>query len=62
VGTASGSPVPKQGWPGEVRTVCLKGKKTAPEKPGNYKCKKCGATAKDKGKLCDPKKIKDKGD
>ncbi|NSW58332.1 MAG: hypothetical protein HPY44_20175 [Armatimonadetes bacterium] len=38
---------------------CLKGKKTAPEKPGNYKCSKCGATAKSKGDLCKPEKIKD---
>jgi len=37
---------------------CLKGKKTAPGKPGNYKCKKCGATAKSKKGLCKPKKIK----
>lgn len=40
--------------------MCLKGKKSAPEKPGNYKCTKCGAVAKKKGKLCKPKKIKKK--
>ena len=38
--------------------MCLKGKKTAPHKPGNFECKKCGATAKKKGDLCDGKKIK----
>ncbi len=38
--------------------MCLKGKKTAPEKPGNYACQRCGATAVKKGKLCKPKKIK----
>jgi len=37
---------------------CLKGKKTAPKKPGNFVCENCGATAKKKGKLCKPKKIK----
>jgi hypothetical protein len=42
----------------EVAEMCLKGKKTAPEKPGNFKCKKCGATSKKKGDLCEPKKIK----
>ncbi len=39
---------------------CLKGKTKAPEKAGNYKCKKCGATHTKKGKLCKPKKIKGK--
>jgi len=38
--------------------MCLKGKKTAAEKPGNYRCTKCGATAKKKKELCEPKKIK----
>lgn len=38
--------------------MCLKGKKTAPEESGNFKCKKCGATSKKKKDLCDPKKIK----
>ena len=38
--------------------MCLKGKKTAPDKPGNFACKKCGATAKKKKDLCEPKKIK----
>jgi hypothetical protein len=38
--------------------MCVKGKKTAPHKPGNFECKKCGGTAKKKGELCDPKKIK----
>jgi len=38
--------------------MCLKGKKTAPEKPGNFMCEKCGATSKKKKELCHPKKIK----
>lgn len=38
--------------------MCLKGKKTAPSKPGNFTCKKCGATSKKKKELCEPKKIK----
>ena len=38
--------------------MCLKGKKTAPHKPGNYECEKCGATSKKKGDLCHGKKIK----
>lgn len=38
--------------------MCLKGKKTAPETPGNFRCKKCGATAEKKKKLCKPQKIK----
>jgi len=38
---------------------CLKGRKTAKPKSGDYECKKCGATAKKKGKLCKPKKIRD---
>ena len=37
---------------------CLKGKKEAKEKPGNYLCKKCEAVSEDKKRLCDPKKIK----
>lgn len=39
---------------------CQKGKSKAEEKPGNYKCEKCGAVVKKKGKLCKPKKIKEK--
>jgi len=38
--------------------MCLKGKKLAKDKPGNFRCKDCGAIAKKKGKLCKPKKIK----
>ena len=38
--------------------MCVKGKKIAPDKPGNFKCDKCGGTAKKKGDLCKPKKIK----
>ena len=40
--------------------MCLKGKKQAPEKRGNYKCTKCGAVSKKKGSLCKAKKIRDK--
>jgi len=39
---------------------CLKGKSEAKPKPGNYKCKKCGAVSKKKGHLCKAGKIKDK--
>jgi hypothetical protein len=39
---------------------CLKGQKKAKSKPGNFRCKKCGAIHKKKKKLCKPKKIKDK--
>lgn len=38
---------------------CKKGKSTHKEKPGNFKCKKCGAVVKKKGKVCKPSKIKD---
>ncbi len=38
--------------------MCLKGKKEAKAKPGNFRCKKCGAVSKKKKRLCDPKKIK----
>jgi len=38
---------------------CLKGKSEAKNKAGNYKCKKCGAISKKKGRLCKAKKIKD---
>jgi hypothetical protein len=41
-----------------VSSMCLKGKKKDEDKPGNYKCKKCGAISKKKGDLCEPKKIK----
>jgi hypothetical protein len=37
---------------------CLKGKKKAERKAGNFECKKCGALAEKKKKLCKPKKIK----
>jgi hypothetical protein len=39
---------------------CLKGKKKAKKKPGNYVCKKCGAVDKKKKHICKPNKIKDK--
>ena len=38
--------------------MCLKGKKEAKNKPGNFRCKKCGAISKKKSRLCEPKKIK----
>ncbi len=38
---------------------CLKGKKEAKEKPGNYRCKKCGALSKKKKELCKSEKIKE---
>ncbi len=37
---------------------CLKGKKEARRKPGNFTCKKCGAVSKKKKHLCKPKKVK----
>lgn len=39
---------------------CLRGEKKAKSKPGNYRCKKCGATSKKKDDICRPKKIKKK--
>lgn len=36
---------------------CLKGKSESKEKPGRYRCKKCGAVSKKKGRLCKAKKI-----
>jgi hypothetical protein len=38
--------------------MCLKGKKTAKDKPGNFRCEKCGGIAKKKGDVCKPEKIK----
>ncbi len=38
---------------------CLKGKSEAKAKPGRYRCKKCGAVAKKKDRLCKGKKIKE---
>ena len=38
--------------------MCVKGKKDAKKKLGHFRCGKCGAVAKKKGKLCKPKKIK----
>jgi len=38
--------------------MCVKGKKLAEKKRGNFQCKKCGGTAEKKKKLCKPKKIK----
>ena len=39
---------------------CLKGKDAAKPAKADYKCEKCGAHAKKKGKLCKPKKVKSK--
>ena len=38
--------------------MCLKGKKEAKDKKGNFLCKNCGAVTKKKKRLCSPKKIK----
>jgi len=38
---------------------CLKGKKEAKEKPGNFVCKKCGAVSKKKKEICKAIKIKE---
>lgn len=38
---------------------CLKGKDEAKAKAGRFRCKACGAVAKQAGHLCKPKKIKD---
>jgi len=37
---------------------CRKGESNAKAKSGRYSCRDCGAAAKKKNKLCDPKKIK----
>lgn len=37
---------------------CLKGKKEAKAKPGNYTCRKCGAVSEKKERLCKAQKIK----
>jgi hypothetical protein len=37
---------------------CLKGKPIRPAKPGDFRCKKCGAVAAKKKRLCKPKKVK----
>jgi hypothetical protein len=39
---------------------CLKGRKKAKEKPGNFKCRKCGAVNSSRKNLCKAKKIKEK--
>ena len=38
---------------------CLKGKKKADVKPGNYTCTKCGGVHEKKKKVCKPEKIKE---
>lgn len=38
--------------------MCLEGKQEAKEKPGRYKCGKCGAVSKEKENMCKPRKIK----
>lgn len=37
---------------------CCKGKSEAKAKPGRFRCKKCKAVSKKKGRLCKPRKIK----
>ncbi len=39
---------------------CLKGKREAKPRGSAYRCGKCGAVSKKKGRLCKPKKVKDK--
>jgi len=36
----------------------LKGRKQAKEEPGNFRCKRCGALSRKKGRLREPKKIR----
>lgn len=38
---------------------CKKGESKHERKPGMYECKKCGAVAKKKDKVCKAKKIKE---
>jgi hypothetical protein len=45
--------------PGENPMSCLKGKTGDKEKPGRFKCKKCGVVSKKEKHLCQPKKIKE---
>ena len=40
--------------------MCLKGTIEAPKKPGNYRCRRCGAISKDDENMCKPVKIKKK--
>jgi hypothetical protein len=37
---------------------CKKGESKVKAKPGRYSCRDCGAVAKKKDKVCEPKKIK----
>jgi hypothetical protein len=37
---------------------CRKGKSENKEKPGRFKCKKCGAVSKKEDHLCKPEKVK----
>jgi hypothetical protein len=39
---------------------CLKGESKVKPKPGRYRCTDCGAVAKKKKDVCDPKKVKKK--
>jgi hypothetical protein len=43
----------------ETIMSCQKGKPIRKAKPGDFRCKDCGAVAKQKKKLCNPKKVKD---
>ncbi|HEX5471353.1 MAG TPA: hypothetical protein VFW73_05680 [Lacipirellulaceae bacterium] len=38
---------------------CQKDKPHRKAKPGDFRCKDCGAVSKRKKKLCNPKKVKD---
>jgi len=37
---------------------CSRGKRKAKNKPGNYRCRKCGAVCRKKKRLCKPVKIR----
>ena len=39
---------------------CLKGKSEAKEKPGSFRCKKCGAVSGKKDHLCDPREAQER--
>jgi hypothetical protein len=40
--------------------VCIKDRSTAKEKPGRFKCKRCGAVSRKKSEVCKPKRIERK--
>jgi hypothetical protein len=43
----------------ETIMSCQRDKPIRKAKPGDFRCKDCGAVAKKKKKLCNPKKVKD---